>query len=213
MNIFDVKIPDLVPEGTQGVASVKHFEVSRAESAFTAFRAMQHGADELVDAGKYARLEVCGQLMMSDTQMERMTNSRFVHRAKGNVLIAGLGLGLILFALADKPEVTHVTVIEKYQDVVDLVGPSVMARLGDRLTIIKADINEWRPVKGTRFDTIHFDIWATLSTDQLKEMTNLHRRFARSKAPGGWMGSWRHEELRARKRAEGRRRGGYSWGR
>jgi spermidine synthase len=209
MNIYDVKIPELVPAGKQGVATVEHFEVSREASAFTAFRAMQHGPDEHVGEGTYARLMIGHTLMMSDTHMERSTNSAFVRNAKGHVLVAGLGLGLILFAIADKPEVTQITVVEKYQDVVDLVGPAVMARLGAKLTIVTADIHDWKPEKGVKFDTLYFDIWAEQSTDDLREMATLHRRFAHSKAPGAWMASWRHDELKARRGRE--RRNGRRW--
>ena len=199
-NLYSVRIPELVPEGSQGVASVHHYEIGRKEAAFSAIRAMQHGPGELISEGKYARLMIGPTLMMSDTDMERSTNRIFVLKAKGNVLVAGLGLGLILFAIADKPQVEHVTVVEKYQDVVDLVGPAVKARLGDRLTIITADIFDWKPEKGVKFNTIYHDVWPTVNLDNLKEMTTLHRKFGRYLSPGGWQSSWRHQELQSRKR-------------
>ena len=207
-----VSIPDLLPEGRIGVATISHFEVSPMESAFTGMRAAAHGAHELVRPGKYARLEVRGTLMMTDTSMERNTNMEFVRKAKGHVLIAGLGIGLILHAIKDKPEVTHITVIEKYVDVIALVGPSIREIYGDRLTIIAADIFEWKPEKGTRFDCIYMDIWPSLSLDVLKEMGRLHRRFGQYKSPGAWMGSWRHDDLKSRRAALARQGGGF-WGR
>jgi hypothetical protein len=215
MNIHEIKIPEKVPEGSKGIAKVEYYDISKEDSRFTAMRAMQHGGSEYVREGKYARLMIRGVLMMSDTQMERDTNLEFVRHARGDVLIAGLGLGLILFAIADNPDVRHVTVIEKYQEVVDLVAPSVKEALGDRLTIIVSDIHDWKPERGALYDTIYFDIWASQSTDTLKEMATLHRRFGGRRAPGGWVDSWRRGMLQARKRREARQpRGlGFGWGR
>ncbi len=211
MSIYDIKIPELVPEGQLGVARVKHFTVSEDAAAFTAIRAMQHrGA--YVPVGQYAQLLVGHELMMSDTSMERRSNREFVYRAHGQVLVAGLGLGLILFAIADKPTVEHITVIEKYQDVIDLVGPAVKAKLGDKVTIICADIFEWKPPKGTKWNCVYFDVWPSICLDNLGEMATLHRRFAKclDRADAGcWMDSWQRAELKSQKRRE--QRGSYRW--
>ena len=51
---------------------------------------------EYVPPGRYARLFVNGTMFMSDTPMERNTNYAVVRNAHGNVLIAGLGIGLRL---------------------------------------------------------------------------------------------------------------------
>ncbi len=40
------------------------------------------------------------------------------------MLINGLGLGMVLHAILQKDDVTHVTVIEKEQDVINLVAAS-----------------------------------------------------------------------------------------
>jgi len=209
--IFDVNVASYLPEGQQGLAAVEHFEITKRDAEFSSIRAMSD-PDAYTQEGRYTRLRVRGQLMMSDTHMEKRTNTVFCRKAKGHVLVAGLGLGLILKAIHDNPEVTHVTVVEKYQDVVDLVGPAMQALFGDRLTIVTADIFEWRPVKGTRFDTIYFDIWPDLSTDTLKEMARLHQRFGPWLAAGGWLDSWRRSDLQARKRREARQGRGLGFG-
>lgn len=212
MSIYDVHIPELVPEGEQGLATVKHFTVSKHDSAFTAIRAMQHPGS-YVPEGSYAQLLVGRTLMMSDTSMERRSNVGFTWKAHGKVLVAGLGLGLILFAIADEPKVEHITVIEKYQDVIDLVSPAVKAKLGDKVTIICADIFDWRPAKGTKFNTIYFDIWPDICTDNLKDMEKLHRAFASKldkSDPARWMDSWQRDALKAQRRREKREE--HAWG-
>ena len=63
--------------------------------------------------GNYVRLCHNGQIVMSNTHMERWTNMNFCDYAHGDVLIGGLGIGLIILAIQDNPEVHSITVIEK----------------------------------------------------------------------------------------------------
>jgi spermidine synthase len=124
---------------------------------------------------------------MSDTRLEQSTNREVVSQARGDVLIAGLGIGFILVPILKKNEVTSITVVEKHQDVIDLVGP----RFNDpRLTILQGDILTWRPPKGSTYSTIYFDIWPNICSDNLTEMTRLERRFKPRLQKNGWMGSW-----------------------
>jgi spermidine synthase len=186
------KMIDIVPEGEHGIARVEHFEVSEDESRFSSLR----GAMDYVPEGRYAKLKVNGRLMMSDTSMEHRTNYGVVRESRGNVLIAGLGLGMILHPILAKPEVLSVTVVEKYPDVISLIGPTV---LHEKLTIVEGDIYEWKPAKGTKFDTIYFDIWSEQSTDDLDDMRKLHCRFRPYKVKEGWMDSWRRDYLKYEK--------------
>jgi spermidine synthase len=137
--------------------------------------------------------------------------------ALGNVLIAGLGLGLILPAILAKPEVEKVTVIEKEMDVIQLVRPSLFKVQGSsKLLIIHDDIFTWRPPRYRRlnffedvrqeFDTIYFDIWPDYGLDNLPEIARLHQAFKSYKAPGGWMSSWLVDYLRNERRKENKQR-------
>jgi hypothetical protein len=193
------QVADLVPEGTSGKCRVEHFVVSKQASEFTKLRAAIHpGRDEYVEPGKYARLYVNGELMMSDTAMERGSNMGVVIKATGNVIIAGLGLGMIIHPIADKKEVKTITIVEKSADVIKLVAAS----LPKKATVVEGDIFKWSPAKGTKYDTIYFDIWPSITTDNLKDMATLNRRFARCKAPGAWVNSWQREKLLYRRSQE-----------
>lgn len=200
------QIARIVPEGVKGLAQIAHFDVSKAEADFTRMRAaISSDRWAGVDPGRYARLIVDGELMMSDTAMEWMTNNEVLWRANGDVLIAGLGLGLILIPILANSKVKSVTVLEKYQDVVDLVVPHMPK--SDKLTVVCADAMEWAPPKATHWDVLYFDIWPQVCTDNLPEMTKLKRRFAkrlRRDNPEAWMGCWREEELRYNDRRERR---------
>lgn len=195
------RMADVIPEGVSGDVKIEHFVVDEQAAAFTRIRAaVNPGRDEYVPEGKYAKLSVGGQTMMTDTLMEKSSNRDVVLISSGHVLIAGLGLGMILHPIAAKDRVLSVTVVEKSPDVVKLVGPYVPKKV----TVVNADIFEWTPPKGAKYDTIYFDIWPNITLDNLPGMTKLHRRFGRFKAEGGWMESWKRDHLLRLRRREAR---------
>ena len=75
-----------------------------------------------ITPGKYIRLLHNGECVMSDTNMEKRTNSDFCINAHGDIIIGGLGIGMIIMAIQDKPEVKSITVIEKNKEVIDIVA-------------------------------------------------------------------------------------------
>lgn len=135
-----------------------------------------------ISGGDYTRLRYKGEVVMSDTQMEKSTNSFVMNYAHGDVLIGGLGIGMILLEIDKNPSVTSITVIEKYADVIELVGSQLP--LSDKVTIINADVFEWKPPKGTRYDCIYMDIWNYINEDVYQEeMKPLKRKFSRYLKP------------------------------
>ncbi len=202
------KMAEILPESILGSAQIKHFEVSKSASEFSLVRsAVTQSRDAYIPEGIYACLEINGHLTMSNTLMEQNSNSQAVYCANGHVLIAGLGLGMMLIPVCRKIEVQTVYVLEKNSDVIALVEPQVRKVLSTeenlKLKIIYADVFTWKPEKDQKFDTIWFDIWSDICTDNLKEVSTLKRRFARrlnrmnSKC---WLGVWQERELRYFKR-------------
>lgn len=207
MNGVANKFPE---ELKKGVAHIMRYNVSEERASQFNLEALfaGHGGLTRVEAGDYVKLGINGRLMMSDTPFERRTNQDFVDNAKGHVMIAGLGIGLILEALRPKiesGEVLDIVVYEKYQDVIDLVGPLYKYL---PLTIKCADILEYVPSKEERYDTLYFDIWPTVDSDNLAEMAKLHQRWKTRKNKGGWMNSWMCDYLRAERKREQR---SYYW--
>lgn len=182
-----------IPTGEAGRVRIEHYDVSEQEAELTKIR-MFMGAGDWVPPGRYCRLMVNGAMMMSDTPFEQNSNREFVRRAKGDVLVAGLGIGLVLVPVLAKELVTSVTVIEKHREVIELVQPHLHH---DKLRVHLADIFTWRPPRGAKWDTIYFDIWPDICVDNLEEITKLKRKFARRKRPGGWMGAWQESHLRS----------------
>lgn len=119
--------------------------------------------------------------VMSTTRMEAKTNWRFVNKASGRVLINGLGLGWVPSALAQKDDVTSVTVVEYSKDVISLVAP----HLPKKVCVINGDAFTTRPA-GV-FDYVWHDIWDSISISNLAEMARL---FMRYKYKAGWQGCW-----------------------
>lgn len=197
MNPFKPIAP-LVTPGSKGVAVLDTFTVDKAHAVMSQLReAITQGREQAVPEGTYARLVVNGELMMTDTPMEQRSNLLFVEKAKGDVLIAGLGIGMVLQAILQKPEVGTVLVLEKYQDVIDLVSPQFQEYLDEgKLHILCEDILDWHADDDWTWDTIYFDIWPTISIDNLDDMNRLDNQFRYHLNPEGWIDSWERTALR-----------------
>lgn len=198
-------MPSVLAEGQHGTARIEHFTVDETAARFSALR----GSRDFVDPGRYARLYVNNTLMMSDTPYERRTNAEIVRVATGRVLVAGYGLGMILTALAKKPDVREIVVVEKHPDVVALVHPQICryvgARAARKITVVEGDIYDAKAAVVGKFDALWFDIWAEMSTDQLAEMTRLGRMYRGTRASvASFVGFWDREWLRYRRTQERR---------
>lgn len=192
---------EVLKPGSLGDVKLSRFTVSEETAKFSQLRAVvTQGREHPVRPGDYMQLYVGSTLMMSDTQMEQLSNMDVIRQARGEVLIAGLGIGMILLPILANPEVTKVTVIEKYEHVVNLVAPTIMEQPGgEKLTVIHADVFYWKPPRGSRWDTIYFDIWPDICEDDLDQQDELHNYFKKYRASGGWMGSWQRQYLQHRR--------------
>lgn len=179
-------------EENKGIARIERFNISKENSKKYNLLSTMNGEPYFmrIEDGNYVRLWVDGVLMMSDTHMERYTNQFFIDNAHGDVMIAGLGVGLILNALENKVqsgEINSITVYEKYQDVIDLVLPKYKHL---PIKVICQDILEYRPPKEETYDTIYFDIWPRINKSNLQQIKILHNRWKFRKRENGYMDSW-----------------------
>lgn len=172
-----------VPEGTAGRWAVRRFEVSERDATLSGMR----DGYRAVRAGTYTGLFCGGEVIMSDTTAEIRDHLEPIWRAHGHCLINGLGLGVVLQAIASRPAVTKVTVVELDADVIQLVAPHYQAMFGDKLEIVHGDAFTYKPPQGIEYGVVWHDIWPTICTDNLPEMATLHRRYGRRSR---WQGSW-----------------------
>jgi hypothetical protein len=183
----------------QGEAEIKILQIGKSEADFSRIReAATGGREQAIPEGTYAQLFVGGQLVMSDTPMEQRTNTELLARAHGRVLIAGLGLGMVLVPLLQKPEVESILVFEKSEDVIDLVAPAFQKAIDDeRLFILCEDIYDVRPDDDEVWNTLYFDIWPDITADNLPGMeriANTFRWHLDPEDPKAWMGFWGKKE-------------------
>jgi len=168
-----------VPEGKSGDWAITRFTISEEEARFDTIRATFSGYGyRAVKSGTYTKLTRNGHIVMSDTPAELGDLLWGVNHSEGKVLLTGLGLGIMAEACLRKPSVDCVTAIEISEDVINLVGPYLKKKYGDRLTIVHADALTWKPPRGATYDFVFHDIWDDICTDNWKAMTRLHRRYA-----------------------------------
>lgn len=132
---------------------------------------------EGISPGTYVRLVHAGEVVMSNTNMEKRTNLEFCHNAHGDIIIGGLGIGMIILAIQDKSEVKSITVIEKNEEVIEMVATQL--NFNDKVKIVHADVFEWRPEKGVKYDMSYMDIWNYVNEDVYEEMKQLKKKYAR----------------------------------
>lgn len=179
---------------------IVHYKLTEEEIKWSQFRDAINFRREHVEQkpGTIVQLKnKYGEIMMSDTEMERRTNSALLWKANGDVLIGGLGLGMVLLTVQAKEEVNSITVIEIHQEIIDLVAHQLP--FSEKVSVVCGDIFEWYPPRGVKYDTIYFDIWDGICGDHYEEMKKLHRRFARRlnrENPDCWMSCWRYGETK-----------------
>ena len=202
-----------IPEGESGDWEVLHFETDKEEVKHRRIMgAMSFAPNEFYDleAGLYIRLidrsRTWTKVQMTDTPMERRTNLEFMDNVHGDVLIGGLGIGMIIAPLLCKEigdKVDTIRVVESSPDVIKLVKPYLdkLDRF-DKLEVVECDVMEYWT--DDRFNVVYFDIWPEITCDNLPEMSKLHRRWAHrmdKSDPNRWLSSWRHKDCQEHARS------------
>jgi hypothetical protein len=135
------------------VDSVPSFFIKEASS----------GNIKIVDKGKGFILYENNRFWMNypknDSVIKQLYSSYDL--AYGNVLVSGLGFGILALWLCSKPNVISVTVIEFSEDVIKLFKDS--NSIPDKLNIINIDIRKYNT--DTKYDTILLDHYETEKFD------------------------------------------------
>lgn len=169
-----------IPEGRIGSWEVDTFVVEEND-----LRRMRYALQgRSVPPGRYTRLTHNGCVIMSDTPAEIRDQVEVIRKAQGRVLLNGLGLGVVLKAILQKPEVISVDIVEKSSEVIQLVGQYYT---NPRVTIFQDDALTIHWEKGAYWDVIWHDIWPDICADNLPEMKKLHYKYGKRCA---WQGSW-----------------------
>jgi hypothetical protein len=104
-----------------------------------------------------------GESVMVDNPAELSLHLNAAMYARGTVLVTGLGLACVARMLQANPLVESITVVEKEQDVIDLVWPYTSH---DRIELVHADAFEYLKKCRRRWDCTWHDIWSDTDRDE-----------------------------------------------
>lgn len=104
-------------------------------------------------------LEQGGLVWMPDTPFEQEGVKPAIPLARGDVLISGLGIGLLPMLIRNKPEVKSIDIVEVNGDVIKMIYDQIWHH---KMNMIQGDL--WKYLKTTekRYDFIHIDIWGNI---------------------------------------------------
>ena len=156
-----------IPDGESGDYKIEQCTTTTGEPSwlnYVNYRSIAEGSYTVL----YRKFGESWLSIMQDTEQEYGEHQWLMPRMSGHVLIAGLGIGMIHIPLLASSDVTSVTIVEKEQDVIDLVWP--YCAQDSRFTLVKDDIYTWDPdstdgLPTTNWDVGWFDTWLTTDCD------------------------------------------------
>jgi hypothetical protein len=163
-----------IPEGKSGDVEVVHVVRPKGTKLSTAnIRCQIMGGQDGVTLkynheSTWHSLQEKGRgVWMTDDPCEQAQMRKLVDHLYGDVLVGGLGLGVVVKMLAGKEDVTSITVVERSRDVINLVWEPTINSLGEgyfdpELEIIEGGLfEELKRFKqeGRQFDSALYDIW------------------------------------------------------
>lgn len=114
---------------------------------------------EILEHGKDRFLYIDRYLWMWNVQYERELQQDLAEQAHGDVLVAGYGFGIVQEFLAKNKNVTSITTVEKYSEVIDYCKKHDSPLHGE---IVLKDFYDYAP-KGRKFNCIIGDIWPDIA--------------------------------------------------
>ena len=109
----------------------------------------------------YLALTEGNNVWMSLNPNEIETMKPYIKKAKGNVLVLGLGMGYVPYMISLKDEVKSITIVEKDKEIIDLFKKNLLPLFvnKNKITIIEDDAIKYLNRKDVRYDYIFADLW------------------------------------------------------
>lgn len=176
----ELKLPD---EASSGSWSLHSQNVKKGEQLLVVdFREAFLAGREQVNAHapkpfKIHYLKEDGSIVMSSIPREYRQMEAAVTSLRGNVLIGGLGLGLVATLASKRRTVKRITIVEKEADVINLVGPSIK-RVPKVEGVFLGDLFYYLKKTNRQFDSAFFDIWTGTSENDWVECVVPLRRLS-----------------------------------
>jgi hypothetical protein len=102
-------------------------------------------------------LEIKGQTVMTDGPVDWTGMQRLAEHSSGRVLVIGMGLGLVVHALLENPDVDTVDVVEINEDVAKLVEGLIRSQRPNAKNSLNVHVANGFDWKG-EYDTVIVDI-------------------------------------------------------
>lgn len=96
---------------------------------------------------------------MSLTPSEILSQRAGVKKARGNVLIGGLGMGWFARRVLERKQVNRVVIVDKSPDIIQMFGEPLRRDFGHRVELVEGDAFEYARHRVPQFDSILFDVW------------------------------------------------------
>lgn len=109
------------------------------------------------------------EIWMSVMPHEINTMKEPISKAKGNVLVLGLGLGYFLYNILLKPEVKKVDVVEKDLNVIKLFNTNLIEKFPhlEKINLLKGDAIEYLKNTDKKYDYVFADIWHNVGDGEM----------------------------------------------
>ena len=108
----------------------------------------------------YLALTEGNNVWMSLNPNEIETMKPYINKAKGDVLVLGLGMGYVPFMMAVNPEVKNITIIEKDPEIIGLFNSLILPSFKnkEKIKIVEDDAINFVK-KNNTFDYVFADLW------------------------------------------------------
>lgn len=169
-----------------GLWSIEKRAAPESEPHGAMFRALIGGPEQTV-LGRITEATMHqppGEIVMEDSTQELSRHLPIWLRARGRVLITGLGLGCVVRGLLASPQVERIDVIELDRDILRIVGAEFAHE--PRVTLVHGNALTCK-MPGKHWDFAWHDLWCEGSTLQLLHLKLIGRYRKRCDRQGAWM--------------------------
>jgi hypothetical protein len=161
-----------IPDNEIGNWKIKkyHGNVHNILTNHTTITDLRYIENEPIDDYTLLNHSQYGCIMM-DSEKEYKEHNLLWENLNGKILIGGLGIGMVNEKLITSNDVTKVTIVEKHQEVIDMVWP--YCKKDNRFEIIHEDVETWNIPSEYYWNYAWFDTWIGGVSGDIFEYCNM----------------------------------------
>lgn len=134
-------------------------------------------------------------VLMSTIPIETFSQIHPACDAYGHVLVGGLGLGYVVEMMSDNRNVTSITIVEKEQEIIDLVGETIKSVCKMPVRIVKSDICKFLKTTKFDYDYIYLDTWSGTGESTFYDTVLPLRKLAQKRLRTNDSVEWRRQNI------------------